>query len=167
MIVWGGTSSADNDVHLYCASCSTSADTDDDGVRDACDNCVFDSNPGQADTDGDHEGDRCDLNDGLLLLSFTGSDRVEWQEDVGYETWNSYRGDLSVLKATGLYTQAPGSNPLARRDCGLVAAWVDDLTPPDDGQAAFFLVTGVSSGIEGSLGQDSAEIERPNANPCP
>ena len=35
-------------------------DTDGDGVGDVCDNCPQDSNPGQEDLDGDGRGDPCD-----------------------------------------------------------------------------------------------------------
>lgn len=35
-------------------------DTDNDGVGDACDNCVSVHNPYQTDTDGDGLGDACD-----------------------------------------------------------------------------------------------------------
>ncbi len=36
---------------------------DNDGVGDACDNCVHDPNGGQSDLDGDGDGDACQLND--------------------------------------------------------------------------------------------------------
>ncbi len=36
-------------------------DTDNDGVGDACDNCVFAYNPEQMDMDQDGVGDVCDL----------------------------------------------------------------------------------------------------------
>ncbi len=68
----------------------------------------------------------------------------------------------------GLYTQVPGSNPLAGRQCGLVLPFTaDDLTLTVPGQAAFYLTTGVAAGVESSLGTNSAGIERPNTNPCP
>ncbi len=44
-------------------------DADSDGIADGTDNCVFDFNPQQIDTDGDDQGNACDIdddNDGLL-----------------------------------------------------------------------------------------------------
>jgi Tol biopolymer transport system component len=38
-----------------------SADSDEDGITDGLDNCPFAANAGQTDTDGDGEGDACDL----------------------------------------------------------------------------------------------------------
>ncbi len=38
-------------------------DSDDDGVGDVGDNCPWSSNPSQLDSDGDAEGDACDLDD--------------------------------------------------------------------------------------------------------
>jgi hypothetical protein len=37
---------------------------------------------------------------------------------------------LGVLKATGIYTQAPGSNLLAERHCGLTDTWIEDSVVP-------------------------------------
>lgn len=78
-----------------------------------------------------------------------------------------YEGDLDVLKGTGVYTQAPGSNSLAERHCGETVTYVDDFDTPPMGNTVFSLVTRVANGLEGSLGQDNRGIERPNANPCP
>ncbi len=49
-----------------------SPDTDDDGVPDHLDDCIFVANPDQTDTDGDGTGDACDLEtcgNGLLEVS--------------------------------------------------------------------------------------------------
>jgi len=74
--------------------------------------------------------------------------------------------DLKVLKATGEYTQTPGSNALADRTCGQFATVVIETGVPAPGKASFSLITGVTSGIEGSLGSSSSG-PRANANPCP
>ena len=146
---------------------ASQADVDADAVGDACDNCVFDSNPTQSDFDHDGEGDMCDFNDGLIYVYSTDPNYREWQQEAGYTTWNSYRGSLSVLRATGKFTQAPGSNPLAARACGVSDPYVFDADIPAPGDVAFNLVTGVAGGVESSLGTNSAGVPRANANPCP
>jgi hypothetical protein len=168
-----GQEDADADaVGDACDGCSEVADprqtdTDEDTVGDACDNCVLDANSSQGDLDADLEGDLCDLDDGLIFVLAPGPDAIEWQPEQGFDLWNAYSGDLAVLRATGVYTQAPGSNDLAGRDCGLATLQLVDLVEPAPGAAAFFLVTGVAGGVEGGLGTDSAGVPRPNANPCP
>jgi len=142
-------------------------DSDHDAVGNACDNCVFDFNPPQSDVDHDGEGDLCDLNDGLIYVYAIDENKREWQAESGYTTWNSYRGSLAVLRTTGLYTQAPGSNPLASRNCGLTDPYVLDGLVPSPGEVAYNLATGVAGGVEGSLGTNSAGAPRANANPCP
>jgi hypothetical protein len=74
---------------------------------------------------------------------------------------------LQVLRATGLYTQEPGSNELADRVCGLLQPYIDDMEPVPAGAVKYCLVTGVLLGVEGSLGTDSTGLLRPNTNPCP
>lgn len=142
-------------------------DSDGDGVQNLCDRCALVYDPSQHDLDGDGQGDACDLDDALILLGFEAPERVAWQPEAGYASWNLYRGDLDVLAATGVYTQAPGSNALARRDCGLFDAYDADPSRPELRKTAFFLVTGNAASGEGSLGSDSRGALRPNAHPCP
>jgi hypothetical protein len=142
-------------------------DFDVDRRGDACDNCVFDFNPPQSDFDHDGQGDRCDLNDGLIYVFSTDPNYIEWQSETGPSSWGVYEGDLAVLKSSGIYSQAPGSNPIAHRTCGVSQDYVEDFETPPVGAAKFSLVTGVTGGIEGSLGTNSAGATRPNTNPCP
>lgn len=142
-------------------------DSDSDGVGDVCDNCLSDPNASQSDFDHDNEGDLCDLDDGLIYQFVTDPNYIEWQPESGFSSWNSYRGSLAVLRATGQYTQAPGSNPLAARNCGLTIPYVFDLLVPDPGEVSFRLVTGVIGGIESGLGTNSGGNPRTNTNPCP
>jgi hypothetical protein len=124
-------------------------------------------NPSQSDLDADFEGDHCDLDDGQIYILFLSKPQVDWQQEQGFDTWNYYKGDLDVLRGSGLYTQVPGSNALAARDCGLVDPFVADGIVPESGQTAFYLISGVSGGIEGGLGEDSTGSPRPNDSPCP
>lgn len=127
------------------------------------------ANTAQEDRDRDNVGDLCDANDGLIYLlpSNAGPNYVEWQQEVGYQDWNVYRGSLSVLKSGGGYTQALGSNLLAGRFCHLNTPYLLDLTIPEPGKAAFYLVSGVANGLESSLGTDSSGAIRTNTSPCP
>jgi hypothetical protein len=143
-------------------------DSDDDGVANACDNCVTDFNWTQSDSDGDDVGDACDLNDGLIYARFATQTAFEWQAEAGWlAPWSVYRGDLDVLRQTGVYTQVPGSNPIASRFCGLPLTSTLDPFEPPLGKTAFYLVTGFSELGEGDLGEDSSDNVRPNDNPCP
>jgi hypothetical protein len=148
-------------------SCS---DPDFDGVQGAADNCPLAANPDQSDFDQDAVGDACDLDDGLILITVPAPASVTWQQETGYETFNFYMGDLAVLRASGLYTQA------YLHACRLpmtsaVDTWWPCTSPcnpsnPPPGTGVFYFVTGVHNGVEGSLGTDSSGAPRPNAHPC-
>ena len=64
-------------------------DADKDGVRDAVDNCSNNWNPGQANLDGDAQGDSCDLD-----LDGDGrnnpQDNCQWVSNAG---WADFNGD--------------------------------------------------------------------------
>lgn len=161
-------SDALGDVCDNCPDHANSAqvDGDNDLTGDACDNCLLDYNPGQEDLDDDTDGDACDFDDGTIGLSIE-ADTVDWQSELGFTSWNLYRGDLAFLRQDGVYTQLPGSNPLAERWCGLTATTTIDTDAPGGAhQVTFYLVTGVAAGVEGDLGTDSAGTPRPNEHPC-
>jgi hypothetical protein len=124
------------------------------------------ANPAQVDIDGDFQGDVCDTDDGQIYLLFMDQVLLDWQDEPAFQTWNGYAGDLSVLLATGAYTQEPGSNELAERFCGLVDPFMDTAEPPV-GKVVFFLASGVSAGNESPLGGDSSGSPRPNDASCP
>jgi len=71
-----------------------------------------------------------------------------------------------ILRSSGTYTQAPGSNILAIRACGLTDTWYEDTTSLAPGRSAFYLVTGVANGVESSLGTSTNSAPRVNTNPC-
>jgi hypothetical protein len=141
-------------------------DLDADRVGDACDNCLAEPNPSQADADADRQGDRCDLDDGTPFLTLADHGYFEWHVDVQADAWNAYRGSLAVLRGTGVYTQSPGTNPLAARECGLVMPFLWDEGTLGEGEAAFWLVTLVDGGVESGLGNATAG-SRANTDPCP
>jgi hypothetical protein len=156
----------DDDCDGLVDESASGEDSDGDAIHDACDNCPFTSIPSQSDFDHDGEGDACDLNDGAIFEWRNDETSVSWQAEQGPTSWNLYIGDLEALKATGVYTQVPGSNALASRQCGIAALIGNDSTIPNPGKVSFSLITGVTGGVEGSLGSSSAG-SRPNQNPCP
>ncbi len=142
-------------------------DTDLDRIGDACDNCPSAFNDTQTDADGDGEGDACDLDDGAIYAVWSSRGHLSWLPEAGFATWCVYRGDLTELKRSGTYSQAPGSNSAAERFCGLATAALDDTTAPAPGSASFYLVAGRPDPQGIDLGADSKGEPRPNANPCP
>ena len=103
----------------------------------------------------------------MLYLFMHDKLNVYWQNEQGFNPWNVYFGDLSVLRATGIYTQPPLSNPNADRACHVLSNSVGNVATPPVGTTQFSLVTGISGGVEGSLGTTHAGAPRVNSNPCP
>src|SRR6185503_13575174 len=133
-----------------------------------CDTCPALSNPGQVETDDDGQGDLCDLDDGTIYILWVSSPHLYWQQETGWQHWNLYFGSLAVLRSSGVYTQIPGSNPLASRQCDLASPdFSTDAVVPAAGQCRFALATGRVGSSESDLGRNSAGALRPNANPCP
>ena len=143
------------------------SDGDGDGWGDLCDNCVATFNSSQTDMDFDTEGDRCDLDDGMIYLLFSDSSTLQWQPESGFTEWNSYRGDLGVLTSGGSYTQDTGSVPLAASTCLMTSPFVNDNAVLASGEVAFFLISGVAASVESGLGADGDGVPRPNDHPCP
>src|SRR6185295_6506352 len=137
----------DSEIYFGVAGCNC-VDGDGDGLTSCNDNCPSDFNPTQSDHDHDGQGDRCDADDGWIYLYATSKSLIQWQPESGTTKWNVYEGSLSVLKATGVYTQVPGSNPMAQRSCGLTVASVADSEVLPSGAAKFALVTSVTGGVE-------------------
>ena len=141
-------------------------DTDADLLADECDNCPFNPNPDQTDVNVDGQGDACDLDDGLLMIWVTRPDEVNWDPETPFLSYDVYRGDLDVLKATGESTQDPAVVPLAARSCGQLEPFLVDDAPPV-GKAVYYLVAvTTASGYEG-IGNDSAGNPRLNPHSCP
>lgn len=141
------------------------SDTDGDGFGDACDNCILVVNRGQTDFDGDSQGDLCDLDDGRILFTGLTPNALTWQNESTFTSFNVYRGDMSFLRATGVYTQFP-SNPNAARICDNPTNSIMDTFVPPPGEVLIFFVTGNDLTAESSLGEDSTGVPRANDNPC-
>ena len=159
-------------VHNLCDSCPmdwnpNQGDGDKDGLGGPCDNCAGLRNPAQSDFDADGEGDVCDLDDGITSIYFEVRHRVNWDAENGLTPWTLYRGDMQVLRLTGVYTQQPGSNETAGTSCGLTDPRARDEFVPKPGNVAFYLVTGMDGVAESDLGEDGSGTLRPNTNPCP
>jgi hypothetical protein len=108
-------------------------------------------------------------NEGPTRLGFMSSSIVLWDPSVDPSAvWNLYRGELSVLKATGVYTQDNVTAPDSRQWCGVNVSNVSDMDTPSAGATWFYLAV-VSAGVEGTLGFDSSLTSRPFTDPnrCP
>ncbi|HET6277946.1 MAG TPA: BsuPI-related putative proteinase inhibitor [Candidatus Polarisedimenticolia bacterium] len=153
---------ADATCPPFCADCNSN------GIPDECDivwrtsfDCNLDVVPDECQIFA------CEIDDGVHLIELPQQDRVAWFPERGFNTFNVYRGDLDLLKQTGMYTQDPATVFLAARDCHLPAASLNDGIVPGIGQAVYYLLTGNDGLLEGPLGYDGGGAMRSNDNPCP
>lgn len=107
------------------------------------------------------------ITDAGISMRLADPDRLDWIARAPGASWNVYRGDLSELRRGGAYTQAPGSNAIARQDCEHPSPFLVDPDAPPRGGAAFYLVTAQAAGVESGLGANSLGGPRPNDSRCP
>lgn len=91
---------------------------------------------------------------------------VTWQTLPTTPTYHVYRGDVSVLREQGTYTQTPQQHPNAAQTCGVMTSPENDPFVPALGEVVFYLISADDGFFEGSLGVNSDGVPRPNANPC-
>jgi N-acetylneuraminic acid mutarotase len=190
MIVWGGSLSSGeplNDGGRYFVP--QNADADGDGTVDACDNCPYVANPGQADFDGDGSGDDCDPdddNDGhndevdcapfdatafAIPAEVTGesfvAETITWTPVApGAGTGTTYE----VLR--GHVEQLPvGNGEELGETCltslhGIAGTSIVDAALPAIGQAYFYLIRGHNPCGHGTYGLASRGMPRVTSS-CP
>lgn len=91
-------------------------------------------------------------------VAFDATKTLVWTDGATHSSWDVYAGDMKELRATGVYTQQPGSCDIGERRFGS-----GDIPAP--GRCAFFLVSG-NSLVESGLGTDSSGGIRPNSESC-
>jgi N-acetylneuraminic acid mutarotase len=182
-VLWGGQP-LDANLHFYCARCSTAIDTDNDGVGDACDNCVDVANASQNNADGDAAGDACDCapNDpgsfatpGAMIIHggrLASTDvQLNWTSlaaTAGSATqFDVVRGGLSSLRGTGF---PGGSACVASALPTLSYTEPAGACPALPGDGCWYLVRGKNSCGAGSYA-DSSQVPPHaldgGAGPCP
>jgi hypothetical protein len=104
-------------------------------------------------------------NDGPTRLR-PGPAGFQWDAVAGQGiAYDVFRGDLDVLRATGIYTQDPELVPGAAHFCGLDTPSVTDADSPEAEQVLFYVV-GATGVVEGTLGFTDPPVERPRTMAC-
>ena len=103
---------------------------------------------------------------GLLVRA---NESISWLTVPQQDRFHLYRGSLDRLRATGEYTQDTGTEPAAARFCDLLPAAlpIPDSFTPAPGAVVFYLVSQAMGSWEGSLGEASSGLPRPNDHSCP
>jgi hypothetical protein len=159
---------ADEDCSGFADDDADGADSDSDLVANACDNCRFDANVDQGDVDADHEGDLCDLDDGLVLVQAQGMQAnavISWQMEAGASRFNVYRANLPGL--TDPDHDGAASSYGSCFASGIPGPTCVDFQIPPTGRAFLYIVTGVGPAGEFGFGTASSGAPRPNVAPCP
>lgn len=107
------TTQADTDNDGIGDACDPFTDKDGDGVQDSADNCPSHSNPSQSDSDGDGLGDACDT-----VNNNSGGCSLSAEDQSMLDTVNATRAQA---RTCGSYGAFPVAAPLAWR-CELQAA---------------------------------------------
>jgi hypothetical protein len=89
----------------------------------------------------------------------TGVTTIQWTSIPGAAQYNSYRGTIP-----GLYNHACLESADAAGDGATLSA---DPGVPALGTARYYLASGENACAEGTLGNSSAGVPRPNSFPCP
>ncbi len=99
---------------------SDDADTDNDGVADAIDNCPFVANPDQADADGNGVGDACEVRPPIIVaqaqppIRADGSSmfsRTRWSIPVKFTLFANGAPTCDLPSATIALTRTAGAIP--------------------------------------------------------
>jgi hypothetical protein len=114
-----------------------------------------------------------------LRIALPDEGTVTWEDDLGRERHNVYRGGWERFVETGAYTQDPLSGPEASRTCGLEESSLADGYVPGPGRMVYYLVTAYRMRLDGTdpddpvpmgespLGQRSGATMRKNGHRCP
>jgi len=103
---------------------------------------------------------------GEPTINWSDPDLLQWNTLSGATSYHVYRGDMDELRASGIYTQDPGTVTDSSRSCWQPGNDHTDSFVPQPGKVAFYLVTADDGTTEGSLGKDATGASRPNDNPC-
>jgi len=93
-------------------------------------------------------------------------DEIGWTSVPTATSYHLYRGDLEMLKSTGVYTQTSGTVIDAKQFCWVAGMTQTDTYEPAPGRVLFYLVTTDDGMLESKLGSDGDGSDRPNDNAC-